>query len=72
MSKKYEEKWGPHSHCVVCGNAIADGEKLCSKECEEKYNLEQKKFNRNQKLSYVFIGGTGIVIVILFVLSSLM
>ena len=69
MSKKYDEKWGPHSHCLVCGNAIPDGEKTCSEECKAKLDLDQKKYKRNQKLSYIFIGLTGAVIIILFAAS---
>lgn len=57
---------------MICGNAISEGEKFCSTECKAKFDVEQKKYDRNQKLSYVFIGGTGVVIVILFVISYLL
>ncbi|MDH5807344.1 MAG: DUF2116 family Zn-ribbon domain-containing protein [Candidatus Verstraetearchaeota archaeon] len=54
MSKKKEE-WGPHSHCIICGKAIPEGEKTCSKECAKKYEEEIKHYKRQQKMSIFFI-----------------
>ncbi|MBC7113365.1 MAG: DUF2116 family Zn-ribbon domain-containing protein [Candidatus Methanomethyliales bacterium] len=54
MSKKKEE-WGPHTHCIICGNAIPEGEKTCSEECAKKYESEAKRYKQQQKMSYVFL-----------------
>lgn len=54
MSRKKEE-WGPHTHCIVCGKAIPEGEKTCSKECSRKYEEELKQYKKQQKMSYLFI-----------------
>uniref|UniRef100_A0A7C3FB93 DUF2116 family Zn-ribbon domain-containing protein n=1 Tax=Candidatus Methanomethylicus mesodigestus TaxID=1867258 RepID=A0A7C3FB93_9CREN len=69
MSKKFEEKWGPHSHCVICGIATPEGEKLCSEICKAKYKEEEEKYKKQQKFSYLFIGIMGAVVVIMFLLS---
>jgi predicted nucleic acid-binding Zn ribbon protein len=72
MSKRRdEEKWGPHSHCVVCGNAIAEDQKTCSEACAQKYDAELKKYQRNKKMNYLFIAAMGGIIVIFFVVSFL-
>jgi predicted nucleic acid-binding Zn ribbon protein len=62
MSKRKEE-WGPHSHCVICGRAIPEGEKTCSEECKKKYEEELKRYKQQQTISYIFI-----IIMIVFIL----
>ncbi|MBC7120573.1 MAG: DUF2116 family Zn-ribbon domain-containing protein [Candidatus Methanosuratus sp.] len=73
MSKKsYEERWGPHSHCVICGNAIPEGEKYCSEICKTKYEENLKNARRQQKISYFFIAAMGVLLVVMFLLSFLL
>lgn len=58
MSKRRDEdKWGPHSHCMICGNAIPEGDKTCSEECDKKYQAEANKYKRQQKMNYIFLAG---------------
>ena len=72
MSKKsYEERWGPHGHCIICGNAIREGEKYCSDLCKKKYEEELKKASRQQKVSYIFIVAMGALLVAMFLLPYL-
>jgi len=72
MSKKtYEERWGPHNHCIVCGNAIPEGKKYCSDLCKTKYEEELRKASRQQKISYIFILAMGALLVAMFILPYL-
>lgn len=71
MSKKREE-WGPHTHCVICGNAIPEGEKICSDECANKYEAEKKRYKSQQKMSYIFLIMMGAVMVSFLFLSYFM
>ena len=72
MSKRRDDdKWGPHNHCMVCGNAIPEGDKICSEACQSKFDGERKKYKRQQKMSYIFIGAMGIVIVVMFLIQYL-
>jgi len=67
MSKRRdEEKWGPHSHCIVCGNAIPEGERTCSGECASKSEEEAKHYKKQQHLGwYLMAALVGIIIVFL-------
>lgn len=69
--RSYEERWGPHNHCIICGNAITEGEKYCSDLCKKKYEEELKKASRQQKISYIFIAAMGALLVAMFLLPYL-
>ena len=49
MARKKMERWGPHSHCIVCGAAIPEGEKFCSSTCKAKYEEEEARYKRSQR-----------------------
>ncbi|MGQ9760102.1 MAG: DUF2116 family Zn-ribbon domain-containing protein [Candidatus Methanomethylicaceae archaeon] len=68
MSKKREE-WGPHTHCIICGNAIPEGEKTCSEECAKKYESEAKRYKQQQRMSYLFILIMGAMVVGFFLFT---
>lgn len=53
-----------HKHCVVCGNAIGEGESFCDELCESKYKSAQR---RQQILFGVFI----VLMIIIIVLPAL-
>lgn len=39
-----KKKWGPHTHCNICGKAIPPDKKFCSQACRDKYlGYEQKE-----------------------------
>ncbi|NPB01735.1 MAG: DUF2116 family Zn-ribbon domain-containing protein [Methanopyri archaeon] len=43
----------PHSHCVVCGKAIPEGETFCSEKCRMKY----EKMRKRQSMSmWIMVG----------------
>jgi len=71
MSKWKDEKWGPHKHCKICGNAMPEDATICSSECEERYQAEEKRYKRQQKISYAVIGVSGAMILIFFLVSYL-
>ncbi|WP_088335900.1 MULTISPECIES: DUF2116 family Zn-ribbon domain-containing protein [unclassified Methanopyrus] len=33
----------PHSHCIVCGAAIPEGERFCSEKCRREYERRRKR-----------------------------
>jgi predicted nucleic acid-binding Zn ribbon protein len=73
MSKRREDdRWGPHAHCIVCGNAMPEGSKVCSEACQARFDEEQRKNKRNQKISYIFIGGMGLLIIVMFLIQYLL
>ncbi|WP_456482903.1 DUF2116 family Zn-ribbon domain-containing protein [Methanopyrus kandleri] len=37
------ERVPPHSHCIVCGAAIPEGERFCSEKCRMEYERRRKK-----------------------------
>ncbi|HVQ00222.1 MAG TPA: DUF2116 family Zn-ribbon domain-containing protein [Candidatus Thermoplasmatota archaeon] len=60
------EKIPQHSHCQICGKAIAAEDTMCSDECKQRYNGMIK---RRKYLSYILYGSM-IVIVVLLLMSS--
>ena len=35
-----------HKHCIVCGKAVPSEKLFCSQECEDRFNLQQKRMGR--------------------------
>jgi len=70
--RRDEEKWGPHTHCIICGNPIPEDQKTCSDACAQKYEADVKKYKRQQKMSYLLLFGMGAVILVLVLLPYLL
>ncbi len=73
MSKKWDEdRWGPHAHCAVCGNAMQEGEgkRVCSPECQKKYDEEIARAKRSQRYGYVIIALMGIAVLGFFIITQ--
>lgn len=71
MSKRRdEEKWGPHAHCVVCGNAMPEGGKTCSEDCAQKFEEETKHYKRQQKMTYIVMFGMIAFIALFLILNQ--
>jgi len=51
-----------HAHCWICGKAIQPDEKTCSKECQTKVDLQQKK---RKQLMWVMYGAMGLFFIML-------
>ena len=61
------EKIPQHTHCQICGKAIAAEETMCSDECKMKYQKMMKKRKLYVYIMYALI----FVVLIFFVLSSM-
>ena len=71
MSKRWdEERWGPHMHCKVCGNAMPEGKTVCSPECQTKYDKEVSNYKRSQKMNYVILALMGASILVFFLVIN--
>ncbi|OLS13502.1 MAG: hypothetical protein RBG13Loki_2873 [Promethearchaeota archaeon CR_4] len=53
--KKLQTKWGPHSHCIICGRATAEEKQTCSQECMDKYQGETKKKGKQSKIQMIML-----------------
>lgn len=54
-----------HGHCTICGRVVRVGEKVCSKECQEKVDDVQRQKKRT---ALIFI----LLIAALLLLSNLL
>ena len=63
MSKQRREKWGPHSHCEVCGRAIPEGERFCSPQCQEEYESRVRKQRLIVRVIYLSLAALVLVLV---------
>jgi predicted nucleic acid-binding Zn ribbon protein len=71
MSKRRDDdKWGPHAHCVVCGSAMPEGEKTCSPECAKHYQDEVKRYKRQQRNTFILIGGFVAAMLIILLITQ--
>jgi len=61
-----KNKWGPHSHCSICGKAMATDKKFCSQTCRDNYLNQERKQKKKGRLQCVFL------IVMLVVMFAIM
>ncbi|MEK7847856.1 MAG: DUF2116 family Zn-ribbon domain-containing protein [Chloroflexota bacterium] len=57
----------PHSHCVVCGRAVAAGETFCSATCSQTLEAQRR---RQRRTSYTFLGFLAILMLVWFFVLS--
>jgi predicted nucleic acid-binding Zn ribbon protein len=50
-----KKKWGPHSHCSICGKAIPPDKKFCSQSCRDKYLGYEVKQKQKGKIQMIFL-----------------
>jgi len=50
-----KRKWGPHSHCPVCGKAMPTDKKFCSQACRDNYLGRERKQKKKGRIQCVFI-----------------
>ncbi|MFX0003629.1 MAG: DUF2116 family Zn-ribbon domain-containing protein [Candidatus Hodarchaeota archaeon] len=50
-----KQKWGPHSHCPICGKAMSTDKKFCSQSCKDNYFESERKQKRKGRLQCVFL-----------------
>jgi predicted nucleic acid-binding Zn ribbon protein len=50
-----KKKWGPHSHCPICGKAMPNDKKVCSQPCRDNYLTTERKQKKKGRLQCVFL-----------------
>ena len=43
-----KKKWGPHSHCPVCGKAMPTDKKVCSQNCRDNMIERERKQKKKE------------------------
>jgi predicted nucleic acid-binding Zn ribbon protein len=50
-----KKKWGPHSHCPVCGKAMPTDKKFCSQNCKDNMIERERKSKKKGRFQCVFL-----------------
>jgi len=50
-----KRKWGPHSHCPVCGKAMPTDKKFCNQACRDNYLGRERKQKKKGRIQCVFL-----------------
>ena len=50
-----KKKWGPHSHCPVCGKAMPTDKKVCSQNCRDNMIERERKQTKKSRFQCVFL-----------------
>ena len=50
-----KKKWGPHSHCPICGKAMPTDKKLCSQTCKDNYFNQERKQKKKSRMQCIFM-----------------
>jgi len=67
--EQIKKKWGPHSHCPVCGKAMQSDKSVCSQACRDNYTAREKKQKRKNRIQMIFLFGMmGVVFLVMFLL----
>ncbi|MFW9901167.1 MAG: DUF2116 family Zn-ribbon domain-containing protein [Candidatus Thorarchaeota archaeon] len=61
-----KKKWGPHSHCPICGKAMPTDKKFCTQDCKDNYLNQERKQKKKSRMQCIFM------IVMLAVMSLVM
>jgi predicted nucleic acid-binding Zn ribbon protein len=66
-----KKKWGPHSHCPICGKAMPMDKQFCSQNCRDNYYASQKKQKKKSRIQMiVMVGMMAVLMVFLFFFSG--
>ena len=63
-----KKKWGPHSHCSICGKAMPSDKQFCSQPCKDNYLTRERKQKRKGRYQMIFLFGMMAVMFILLFL----
>ena len=67
-----KKKWGPHSHCPICGKAMPTERKFCSQACRDNYLGQERKQKKKGRMQFVFlIVMMAVMMIVIFVLPGL-
>ena len=50
-----KKKWGPHSHCPICGKAMSTDKKVCSQNCRDNMVESERKQKKKGRFQCVFL-----------------
>ncbi len=65
-----KKKWGPHSHCPICGKAMPNDKQFCSQNCRDNYHGDKKKQKKKSRIQMLFmVGMMAVLFVFLFMFS---
>jgi len=65
-----KKKWGPHSHCPICGKAMPTDKQFCSQTCQDKYHGTQKKQKKKSRIQMIFMFGMmAVVFIFMFLIT---
>ena len=65
-----KKKWGPHSHCSICGKAMLKDKQFCSQNCRDNYHGSQKKQKRKSRIQLLFmVGMMAVLFLFLFIFT---
>jgi len=66
-----KKKWGPHSHCPICGKAMPTDKQFCSQGCRDNYHTGQKKQKKKSRIQMIFMFGLmAVVFVFMFLFTG--
>jgi predicted nucleic acid-binding Zn ribbon protein len=52
-----KKKWGPHSHCPICGKAMLSDKQFCSQTCKDNYLSREKKQKKKGRIQMIILFG---------------
>jgi len=64
-----KKKWGPHSHCPICGKAMPTDKQFCSQTCRDNYSAHNKKKKKKGRVQMLFMFG---MMAVLFIFMFLL
>jgi predicted nucleic acid-binding Zn ribbon protein len=65
-----KKKWGPHSHCPICGKAMPSDKTFCSQSCKDNYLSREKKQKKKGRIQMIFLFGMmGVMFVLMFLFT---
>ncbi|MBY9008774.1 MAG: DUF2116 family Zn-ribbon domain-containing protein [Candidatus Lokiarchaeota archaeon] len=65
-----KKKWGPHSHCPICGKAMPTDKQFCSQNCRDHYHTSQKKKKKKGRIQMIVMFGVmAVVFVFIFLIG---
>ncbi len=67
-----KKKWGPHSHCSVCGKAMPTDKKYCSQGCKDNYMEHERKQKKKGRFQCVFLIVMLVVMMLFLFIPSLL
>lgn len=66
-----KKKWGPHSHCPICGKAMPTDKKSCSQSCRDNYLEQERKQKKKGRIQCIVLVGMLGVMLLLMVIPGL-